>query len=151
MKDVIRFTGSAAERSRLGNSNTDWQREIYENAMSNTQSFSAVGGLGDMPFRGSVSYTNQEGILKGDKFERISASTSFSPSFLDGDLRANVNLRFVNTQNNFANRGAIGSAVFFDPTKPVYDPGSPYGGYYTWLEADGTKLALSPVKPNGFT
>jgi len=147
MKDVIRFTGSPAERSRLGNSNTDWQREIYENAMSNTQSFSAVGGLGDMPFRGSVSYTNQEGILKGDKFERISASTSFSPSFLDGDLRANVNLRFVNTQNNFANRGAIGSAVFFDPTKPVYDPGSPYGGYYTWLEADGTKLALSPVNP----
>ena len=147
MKDVISFTGSAAERSRLGNSNTDWQREIYENAMSNTQSFSAVGGLGDMPFRGSVSYTNQEGILKGDKFERISASTSFSPSFLDGDLRANVNLRFVNTQNNFANRGAIGSAVFFDPTKPVYDPGSPYGGYYTWLEADGTKLALSPVNP----
>jgi iron complex outermembrane receptor protein len=147
MKDVIRFTGSPAERSRLGNSNTDWQREIYENAMSNTQSFSAVGGLGDMPFRGSVSYTNQEGILKGDKFERISASTSFSPSFLDGDLRANINLRFVNTQNNFANRGAIGSAVFFDPTKPVYDPGSPYGGYYTWLEADGTKLALSPVNP----
>jgi iron complex outermembrane receptor protein len=147
MKDVIRFTGSAAERSLLGNSNTDWQSEIYENAMSNTQSFSAVGGLGDMPFRGSVSYTNQEGILKGDKFERISASTSFSPSFLDGDLRANVNLRFVNTQNNFANRGAIGSAVFFDPTKPVYDPGSPYGGYYTWLEADGTKLALSPVNP----
>jgi len=147
MKDVIRFTGSPAERSRLGNSNTDWQREIYKNAMSNTQSFSAVGGLGDMPFRGSVSYTNQEGILKGDKFERISASTSFSPSFLDGDLRANVNLRFVNTQNNFANRGAIGSAVFFDPTKPVYDPGSPYGGYYTWLEADGTKLALSPVNP----
>ena len=147
MKDVIRYTGSAAEISLLGNSNTDWQREIYENAMTNTQSFSAVGGLGDMPFRGSVSYTNQEGILKGDKFERISASTSFSPSFLDGDLRANVNLRFVNTQNNFANRGAIGSAVFFDPTKPVYDPGSPYGGYYTWLEADGTKLALSPVNP----
>ncbi len=147
MKDVIRYTGSAAEISLLGNSNTDWQREIYEKAMTNTQSFSAVGGLGDMPFRGSVSYTNQEGILKGDKFERISASTSFSPSFLDGDLRANVNLRFVNTQNNFANRGAIGSAVFFDPTKPVYDSGSPYGGYYTWLEADGTKLALSPVNP----
>ena len=147
MKDVIRFTGSSDERSRLGNSDTDWQREIYENAMSNTQSFSAVGGLGDMPFRGSVSYTNQQGILKGDKFERISASTSFSPSFFDGDLRANVNFRFVNTQNNFANRGAIGSAVFFDPTKPVYDSGSPYGGYYTWLEADGTKLALSPVNP----
>ncbi len=53
----------------------------------------------------------------------------------------------MGTENDFANRGAIGSALRFDPTKPVYDMGSPYAGYYTWLDTDGTKLALSETNP----
>ena len=147
MRTYFMSNGSSDEKSRLGNENTDWQREIYENASTNNQTFSASGGLGGIPFRGSIGYTSQEGILKTDKFERLSASVSLSPTLLDGDLRINTNVRYVNTNNDFAARGAIGSAVFFDPTKPVYDYGNQYGGYWTWLEADGTKLALSPVNP----
>ena len=100
-----------------------------------------------MPFRASLGYTDKDGILMGDNFNRMTGSFNIAQSLLDGDLRANVNVRFVRSENDFANRGAIGSAVFFDPTKPVFGSSSNYGGYYTWLDSTGKKLALSPTNP----
>ncbi len=146
-KYAVQATGVSDYISRLGSNDTDWQREIYETARAQNNSFSVSGGLLDMPFRASLGYTDQDGILMGDNFNRMTGSFNIAPSLLDGDLRANVNVRFVRSENDFANRGAIGSAVFFDPTKPVFGSSSNYGGYYTWLDSTGKKLALSPTNP----
>lgn len=146
-KYAVQATGVSDYISRLGSNDTDWQKEIYETARAQNNSFSVSGGLLNMPFRASVGYTDQDGILMGDNFNRMTGSLNIAPSFFDGDLRANVNIRFVRSENDFANRGAIGSAVFFDPTKPVFGSSSIYGGYYTWLDSSGKKLALSPTNP----
>jgi iron complex outermembrane receptor protein len=146
-KYAVQATGVSDYISRLGSNDTDWQREIYETARAQNNSFSVSGGLLNMPFRASLGYTDQDGILMGDNFNRMTGSFNIAPSLLDGDLRANVNVRFVRSENDFANRGAIGSAVFFDPTKPVFGSSSNYGGYYTWLDSTGKKLALSPTNP----
>ena len=45
-----------------------------------------------MPFRASLGYTDQDGILMGDNFNRMTGSFNIAPSLLDGDLRANVNV-----------------------------------------------------------
>lgn len=147
MQTIINQTQDAELISRLGNANTDWQKEIYSPAMATDNSFSASGSLFNAPFRASLGHTNQDGILKNDNFERLTASISYSPSFFEDNLRINLNARGFQTDNDFADRGAIASAIHFDPTKPIYDPASPYGGYYTWLDSDGTKLSLSPVNP----
>jgi TonB-dependent starch-binding outer membrane protein SusC len=146
-KYAVKATKDSDFISRLGTSDTNWQNEIYETASAQNNSFSVSGGLLNMPFRASLGYTNQDGILSGDNFNRITGSFNIAPSFLDGDLRVNVNTRYVRTENDFANRGAIGSAVFFDPTKPVKGSSSDFGGYYTWLDSTGKKLALSPTNP----
>jgi len=146
-KYAVQATGVSDYISRLGSNDTDWQKEIYETARAQNNSFSLSGGLLNMPFRASLGYTDQDGILMGDNFNRMTGSFNIAPSLLDGDLRANVNVRFVRSENDFANRGAIGSAVFFDPTKPVFGSSSNYGGYYTWLDSTGKKLALSPTNP----
>ena len=144
---AVNETGNADAIALLGTATTDWQDEIYSNAFANDTSLSVAGSLAGFPFRASVGYTNQDGILLGDNFERMTSSLNFSPEFLDGDLRVNLNARFVYTENDFADRGAIGSAVSFDPTKPVYDENSPYENYYTWLDDNGVKLGLSPTNP----
>ena len=146
-KYAVQATGVSDYISRLGSNDTDWQKEIYETARAQNNSFSVSGGLLNTPFRASLGYTDQDGILMGDNFNRMTGSFNIAPSLLDGDLRANVNVRFVRSENDFANRGAIGSAVFFDPTKPVFGSSSNYGGYYTWLDSTGKKLALSPTNP----
>ena len=146
-KYAVQATGVSDYISRLGSNDTDWQKEIYETARAQNNSFSVSGGLLNMPFRASLGYTDQDGILMGDNFNRMTGSFNIAPSLLDGDLRASLNVRFVRSENDFANRGAIGSAVFFDPTKPVFGSSSNYGGYYTWLDSTGKKLALSPTNP----
>ena len=148
MKYAVQATKDADFISRLGSADTNWQNEIYEVASAQNNSFSASGGLNGIPFRASLGYTDQNGILMGDNFNRVTGSFNIAPSLLDGDLRLNLNARYVRSNNDFANRGAIGSAIFFDPTKPVKgsNPGQ-FAGYYTWLDSSGKKLALSPTNP----
>jgi len=75
-------------------------------------------------------------------------SLSLSPKFLDNALAVNVNLKLANTQNNFSNEDAIGSALRFDPTQPVY-ANNAYGGYWEWLDATGKYKQLSGNNPVG--
>ena len=132
--------------SRLGTHNTDWQSLIYKESSSVDTNLSINSKLYGMPVRFSLGRSDYEGILIGDEFNRTTASINFSPSFFDDTFRISFSARVQETENDFANRGAISSAVQFDPTKPVLDSSSPYAGYYTWM-SNGRKLSLSPTNP----
>ena len=131
----------------LGASSTNWQDEIYRTAFGNDNNLSLSGGVWDIPFRISGGYTTQEGILKTDKFSRLTGTLALTPGFFDNTLQVNVFLKAANTRNNFANRGAIGNAVSFDPTQSIYDPGNEYGGYTTWTIANGNPQLVAPTNP----
>ena len=71
-----------------------------------------------------------------------------TPRLLDDHLRIEVNLRGSLSNNLFANQGAIGSAVFFDPTHPVLSGKSDYGGYWEWIDdATGKANVLASKNP----
>jgi TonB-dependent starch-binding outer membrane protein SusC len=130
----------------MGNADTDWQGEIYQPAFGHDHNLGITGNIKDMPFRASVGYSNQEGILKTDGIERITGSLGFNPSFFEDHLRVNLNLKGMLINNQFANRGAIGSAYSFDPTQPVYN-GSPYGGFFTWVQQNGDPIPIANMNP----
>lgn len=145
---VIQEKGENSSAAKLlGTANTNWQDEIYESAISIDHNISLTGNVKDMPFRASVGYTNENGILKTSGMERGTATLGFNPSFFDSHLRFNLNLKGMLVRNEFANQGAIGSAVSFDPTKPVYSGSDKYGGYYTWLQPNGDPNTLAPNNP----
>lgn len=53
-------------------------------------------------------------------------------------------------KSRFADQGAIGSAIFFDPTQPVYgdkDTYGKFGGYFEWLDATGNPNTQAPKNP----
>lgn len=54
-------------------------------------------------------------------------------------LTITAGIKYMNIDNRFADRGAIGSALRFDPTKPVFNNTGIYGGYTTWLMSDGSR------------
>lgn len=120
----------------LGSENTDWQNEIYENAISTDHSVSVGGNIKGVPVRGSVGYTNQNGILKNNNMTRTSVSLNASPTLLNGDLKVNVNAKGSFIDNDFSNPDAIGSAVSFDPTQPINNGNTRYGGYFAWTNHD---------------
>ncbi len=133
----------------LGTENTDWQDLVFETALGTDHNISANGTVGTMPYRASVGYTNQDGILKTTNFERTTVSLGIDPKFLDDHLTLNVNFKGMFANNRFTNEGAIGSAVTFDPTKPVYDSESPWGGYFYWGQTSNPLLpiTIAPANP----
>ncbi|MEY3323708.1 MAG: hypothetical protein RLZ11_22 [Bacteroidota bacterium] len=131
-KDAV-ATGSNMYKNMLGTATTDWQKEIYQAAIGVDNTISATGSLGNIPFRASLGYLNQNGILKTNNFSRISTAINLSPKLLNDNLSLNVNVKASQTRNRFANEGAIGNAVSFDPTKPVLSGNNNWGGYYEWL------------------
>lgn len=122
--------------SKLGNANTDWQKEIFRPAVSTDHNLTLSGGLKNMPYRVSFGYTNQNGIVKTSKFERYTASVSLAPSFFEDHLKVNANLKGMIAKNRYADGSAVGSAVSFDPTQSVRsdDPYHQYyfDGYFQW-------------------
>jgi iron complex outermembrane receptor protein len=136
--------------SILGTENTDWQDEIYRTAVGTDHNVSFSGSQGDfLPYRMSIGLTSKNGVLMTDRFQRATGSLNLSPRFLDNRLQVNVNLKGSATTNRFGNRDAIGSAVTFDPTQPIFSGNDAYGGYFTWLQDNGNGLpnVLAPANP----
>ncbi len=137
-------TGNNSYKNLLGSANTDWQKEIYQSAVGFDNSISASGSLMDkLPFRVSLGYYNQNGILKTNEFNRFSSSLNLSPKFFKDHLSVNLALKYSHTANQFANEGAVGAAAGFDPTQPI-NASNKYGGYFEWLQANG-----APIGTNG--
>ncbi len=138
-------TGDTRYSSLLGSANTDWQDQIYQNAFGTDNNLSVSGTVNTwLPYRASVGYNNQDGILKTNNFNRLSGALSLTPKFLDDHLAVTFNLKLSQTKNVFADAGAVGAAVTFDPTQEVMDASNPYGGYWQWIASDG-----NPINTNG--
>ncbi|WP_187263751.1 SusC/RagA family TonB-linked outer membrane protein [Pontibacter beigongshangensis] len=145
---VVNERGTEAQKALLGDASTDWQDLIFRKAYTtdNNVGFSgSIKGI-ELPYRVSLGYLNQQGVLLRDNFQRGSATLNLNPSFLDDHLRVNLNLKGAQTKSHFADHGAIGAAVAFDPTKPAYADNR-FGGYYQWTEPSGNFNTLATRNP----
>lgn len=147
VKDQAAIQNKPYAVDSLGKANTNWQDEIYKPAFTTDNNLSFTGGVKNLPYRLSLGYLHQDGILKTGYLERGSAALNVSPTFFDNHLRVDLNLKGVVNGNRFANTGAVGDAIRMDPTKPVYDSKSPYGGYYEWQDGGfpNTQSTRNPV------
>lgn len=125
------LNGTTLDTSLLGTASTDWQDEIFRNTVSNQHNISLQGSLFKaLPARFSFGVTNQEGAILTSKFERKNLSLALNPTFFDNHLKVNLNANLSYEDNRFGDSGQIGTAILYDPTHPVYDSTSPFGGFY---------------------
>ena len=119
VKQVYAGNSREAEAlAALGDANTDWQKEIYRTAWSHDHNVTVAGAFKNLPYRVSLGYTDQQGILKTSDFKRYTASVNLNPSLFDDHLTLNLNAKGMWAKSQYADTGAIGAAVAFDPTKP---------------------------------
>ncbi|MFA9389953.1 MAG: SusC/RagA family TonB-linked outer membrane protein [Prolixibacteraceae bacterium] len=143
---------SAKEQSWFGagSENTDWQDQIYQNALSTDNNISFSGGIKNLPYRLSVGYLNQDGILRTSNFERVTAILNINPTLLDNHLKVNLNLKASVENQQIADERAISSAISFDPTQPVKTDTSNFGGYFEYEEyADNPAVFHGHYNPVG--
>ena len=78
------FNEDGTPNVAAGTYDTDWQDEIFRGGISHDHNVSVAGGLGNtswsMPYRLSVGYTSQQGILKGSDYNRLTAGFTVNPS-----------------------------------------------------------------------
>lgn len=134
-------------KTPLGEANTNWQDEIFQVALATENNLSMSGAIKSLPYRVSVGYLNQDGILKTGNYERFTALLNLSPKFFDNHLKVNLNLKGSFEDEKIANEGAISNARAFDPTQPVRIEDQTYGGYfqYTQFASNPALAIINPV------
>jgi TonB-dependent starch-binding outer membrane protein SusC len=148
---LITAKGNATQKALLGTANTDWQKEIYRTAFSHDENLSFTGSLNKtLPYRLSLGYLNQNGVLLNSNMDRKSVSLNLNPRFLDDHLRVDISYKGAFVKSKFADEGAIGSALSFDPTQPVYSgKDNEYQGYFEWKDANGLPNTQAGKNPLG--
>lgn len=143
LRTYVNANAGTAYKSQLGTENIDWQKEIYKTSIGTDNNLSMSGSIfKKVPFRASLGYLNQQGILRTGHLKRATASIVASPKFFRDHLKVDINLKGLVTNSRFANTGAIGAAITANPTQPIYNAAnSKYNGYFEWLDA-GTDNGL---------
>jgi iron complex outermembrane receptor protein len=139
-RSFVNTYASDAYKAKLGNSNTNWQDLIYQDAWGTDNNVAFSGGIKGLPYRLSVGYNEQNGIVRTNSFRRTSVGLNLNPKFFDNHLSVNISTKGTFTDNRFVDGGIIKSATYFDPTQPIYSGNSDYGGYYEWLLNGGLNV-----------
>lgn len=141
---VVRENLGESSISQLGYNgtihNTDWQKEVLRTSFSHDYNVSVGGKAGILPYRVNASYMKNDGILKTSDMQRATVGFNLSPKFFDDHLSVQANAQGTYARTGNADMSAIGNAVTFDPTKPVYsnipvEGGTGrllYNGYYNY-------------------
>lgn len=118
-RSLLESRGMDAALAATGDANTDWQDEVLRTTVSSDYSLSVGGTAGCLPYHAEISYTNNNGIIKTSKMDRVTMGFNLSPKFFDNHLSVNANVKGYYIRNNFGDAGALSSAISFDPTHPV--------------------------------
>ena len=148
--NVINQYGTDNQKSLLGTANTDWNDEVYRTAFGTDNNLSVSGSIDKwLPFRVSVGYYNQSGLVRKDNVERWTGNVVLTPSFFQDHLKLTINAKGTLNNNSFNNGGAVWAAATFNPTIPVYSGNDKYGGYNEALDADGVPVNAGVRNPRG--
>jgi iron complex outermembrane receptor protein len=103
------------------NSNTDWQKEITRQALTKNYNLSLGGGANKLTYYAAFGAQMQQGILKNNQLDRLTARMNVNQKFWDDRLNLDANLNFSNTANERpAIENLLGNALGNNPTLPAY-------------------------------
>ena len=134
--------------SALGTANTNWQDLIYRTAISHDHNITVSGAAKSLPYRVSVGYTDQQGIVKTSDFKRATASLNLNPSFFKDHLTLNLNAKGMYARTLYTDGSVVSSAVRMDPTQDPYNFTSEYHKNQL-RDKDGNSLLDQTLKNYG--
>ena len=115
---------------------TDWKDTAFQNGLSQSHSVAVSGGSDKVRYYLSGNYTTQEGIVKGDKYDRLGVKANINVQATDWlKVGMNTNVTTGTTSyvdaarrgSNFAVGGFPRLALINAPNLPMYnEDGTPY-------------------------
>lgn len=151
MYDLVNTYGTDRQKSLLDDSvDTDWNNEIFKSAFSTDNNLGISGKVGTfLPYRVSLGYSNQDGILKTDNVTRYTASITLNPTMLNNHLKMTINTKGTYSDNTFANTSAIWDGATRNPCSPIYSKNDSFLGYYEATDSYGNPITGATANPVG--
>lgn len=123
----------------LWNANTDWQDEIFQDAIVNYNNISITGASERNRFYLGLGYMTEEGVIKHEKYNK------YTLNFSD-ELRVGKPFKIGFIFNGYfaelPREASVGSAIRAAPIAPVMDPGT---GLYHTLPAFQRAQVFNPM------
>lgn len=145
---ISKFGEQSMQAKALGTSDTNWQKEVLRTSVSTDHNINVSGAVANLPYRVSLGYTNENGIVKTSNMERFTGAINVSPQLFDKHLSIQLNLKGIYNTNRFADLASLGMATQYDPTQAIYMKGSEYGnGYFMYLNDKGKPVDIGLANP----
>lgn len=133
---------SPQNENRLGDEDTDWFNEVTRSTLSQNHNLSFSGATEKLNYLVSVNHMDNKEVIKGDRNQVTRLSMRLKTSVLNDHLDITFNTKNALTNDEYK-PNVVGTAVSFDPTRPVYDPeAEEFGGYYEWDVS-----SIDPINP----
>lgn len=108
---------------------TDWQDQIFRQAISQNYNLSWAYSNKGTTARLSASLDDQQGIVRNSGLKRFTARANLGQKLMNDKLKLEANITYSNTKNQYAplsnNAGyqgsLLGAALQLNPTNPVYN------------------------------
>lgn len=126
---ALRSAGVDVTPVNSQSANTDWQDQIFRTAVTQTYSVGYGGGNDDTRYNLSLSYSDQQGIVKKSGLRRITGRINASHELFNDKVTLDLQLTTAGIRDVYVPNGdnagyqgnIIGAAIQANPTFPVYD------------------------------
>ncbi len=116
----------------LGETATNWQAAILRPAFSQQHTLGYGAGNDRGGYRISLGYLQRESIVVGTGSERLSAALNGRRDFFDHQLQLQADAKLARLNDRFVAPSVFSYAYAFDPTQPLREATSPWGGYFEY-------------------
>ena len=138
LRDFAKATGFSSAEGLLnwnGGAGTDWQRELYENAMVSKVNLNVSGGNKTSTYNISGSYLNQEGIVKTTGYEAWNLRAKNTFSLFKNHVRLGSTIMMKFWDKDYDDVGYTAALTAVPQWKP-YDDNGEWGQAPSWTKGD---------------
>ncbi len=145
---IVEYDDNFVRPDLLGEG-TDWQKELFTQAMMQSHNLSVSGGTDKSTYAMGAGYLDQEGIAIGSSFERFNLRGSFD-SQVKRYLKAGINFNFSNSKQNttVSDDNLIKTALKQTPNVAVRNADGTFDGPDTDEYVQNNPVGLALLKEN---
>ena len=121
---------------------TDWQSEVFRNALLSEQDFTVSGGSDKVNYIASATYIDQQSILINARTKRLQGRLGLDETI--GRFHFTQSLNFRQYDNSGTNASIL-NAIQYPTYKRILDP-TIQGGYSVVTNVDDYSNAINPVQ-----
>lgn len=123
---INELTGTEKYPNPAGLTGTNWYDEIFQTAATQSLNVAFSGGNEHRNYNLSVTGYDQEGVVKGDDYQRLTVLLNNNYNIKKW-LKVGTNVQFAYFNRHGAPGGLIEAAYITDPLMPVYNEDGTYG------------------------